>query len=56
MKHLLGSLLLLSAAPALAADSIVVNGGFESPWVAPNWSVFSSIPGWTTASGSGSPR
>jgi hypothetical protein len=54
MKHLLGSLLLLSVGtPALAAESIVVNGGFESPWVVPNWSVFSSIPGWTTTSGPG---
>ena len=54
MKHLLGTLLLLSAGtPALAADSIVVNGGFEAPWIVPNWSVFSSIPGWTTTSGPG---
>ncbi|EPX58936.1 hypothetical protein D187_003651 [Cystobacter fuscus DSM 2262] len=54
MKHLLGSLLLLAAGtPALAAESIVVNGGFESPWIVPNWSVYSSIPGWTTTWGPG---
>ncbi|QRN93243.1 hypothetical protein JRI60_29055 [Archangium violaceum] len=54
MKHLLGALLLVSAGtPALAAGSIVVNGGFESPGVAPNWSVYSGIPGWTAVSGPG---
>ena len=53
MKTTLSALLLLSlGTPALAADSIVVNGSFESPALpAGSWNWYSSIPGWRTVSG-----
>ncbi|WP_375764780.1 hypothetical protein NR798_23980 [Archangium gephyra] len=48
MKHALSALLLLSlGTPALAQESLVINGGFESPALPRgSWSVFGSIPGW----------
>jgi hypothetical protein len=39
-------------APALAeADELVINGGFEDPNLGSGWTVFGSIPGWTTIAG-----
>ena len=52
-KYLLFSALFLSFATlSLRASNIVVNGSFEDPAL-PNgsWSLFTSIPGWSLASG-----
>ncbi|WNG57919.1 hypothetical protein F0U59_26575 [Archangium gephyra] len=56
MKHAWSALLLLSlGTPALAQESIVTNGGFESPVLSPgSWSVYRwGIPGWGVARGPG---
>jgi len=42
----------VALAPLAAQASLIVNGGFESPAIS-GWSVFSSIPGWTTTLGPG---
>ncbi|MFE8598717.1 hypothetical protein [Archangium violaceum] len=48
MKHAWSALLLLSlGTPALAQESIVTNGGFESPVLSPgSWSVYPSVGQW----------
>jgi hypothetical protein len=52
-KYLLFSALFLSFATlSLRASNIVVNGSFEDPALSnPSWSLFTTIPGWSLASG-----
>ena len=48
------ALLAFSLADAGHAASLLVNGSFEDPAVAPGtWAVFGTIPGWTTTFGPG---
>ena len=54
MKNLIAAAALLATLGSAHAQNIVVDGGFESVSQATgSWNVYSSIPGWTTTSGSG---
>lgn len=54
MKKILTTVALLAASAGVLAQNIVVDGGFESQsQAAGSWNVYSSLPGWSTVSGSG---
>lgn len=54
MKTVIAALLLLSLPLSAHATNIVVNGSFENPQVtaSDHWDLFTSLPGWSLASGS----
>jgi hypothetical protein len=51
-KFILLLVILILVPISAHADSIIVNGSFESPTPS-TWDVYASIPGWSTISGSG---
>ena len=55
MRKLLACSVMALAMAAPAAASPIINGDFEANigLVPPNWSVFVTIPGWTTVAGPG---
>ena len=54
MKKIITAAALLATLASAHAQNIVFDGGFESVAQASNsWSVYASIPGWTTTSGPG---
>lgn len=51
---LLASMCVLAGSWSVASADLIVNGSFEAPPIPnPSYSIFTSIPGWTTSSGPG---